>query len=101
MYEHESGGGEEWVEEGNDPILRFFIAAIDLSYAMFEGDLEAAADASERYWDQAAPGPVARVALLSTLNVSLLEAGRLAAAERITDDAALVRAMPDAPVMIS
>ncbi|MDQ1459999.1 MAG: hypothetical protein QOI08_1483, partial [Actinomycetota bacterium] len=88
-----------WSKKGTIPLLRFLIASIDLTDAMFEGDLEAAANAAERYWDEAAPVPVSRVALLSTLNVPLLEAGRLAAAERITDDsAALVRAMPDAPL---
>ncbi len=88
-----------WSKKGTIPLLRFFIASIDLTYAMFEGDLEAAANAAERYWDEAAPVPVAQVGLLSTLNVPLLEAGRLAAAERITDhSAALVRAMPDAPL---
>jgi hypothetical protein len=88
-----------WSKKGTIPLLRFLIASIDLTDAMFEGDLEAAANAAERYWDVAVPVPVSRVGLLSTLNVPLLEAGRLAAAERITDDsAALVRAMPDAPL---
>jgi hypothetical protein len=72
---------------------------IECARHTFDGDLEQAADAAERHWEEAAPIPLNRVHRRAFLNIPLLETGRAAVVEAANLEAgAMVAEMICAPL---
>ena len=61
-----------------------------MSARLFDGDVQLAADAAERYWEEATPIPLNRVHRRAFLNTPLLETGRVAAVEAANVEATAV-----------
>ena len=89
----------EWSRRGTIPLLRSLATWIECARATFNGDVELAADAAERYWEEARPIPLNRVHRRAFLNIPLLETGRSAAVEAANVEAeAVVAEMVCAPL---
>ena len=89
----------EWSRRGTIPMLRSLATWIECARGTFDGDLEQAADAAERYWEEATPIPLNRVHRRAFLNIPLLETGRAAVVEAANIEAdAVVADMICAPL---
>jgi hypothetical protein len=89
----------EWSRRGTIPMLRSLATWIECARGTFDGELEHAADAAERYWEEATPIPLNRVHRRAFLNIPLLETGRAAAVEAANVEAgAAVAEMVCAPL---
>jgi hypothetical protein len=90
-----------WSRRGTIPLLGYLPTAIELASAILAGprERERAADAAERYWDEAVAVPVSRINWLAQVDVALLDAGRTTVvASQLAEAAALVADMVDAPL---
>lgn len=89
----------EWSRRGTIPMLSSLATWIECARRTFDGDVERAADAAERYWEEATPIPLNRVHRRAFLNIPLLESGRAAAVEAANIEAtAVVAEMVCAPL---
>lgn len=89
-----------WSRQRTIPVLRFLPTFIELVSRRLGGEVDHVADLAEQYWQEAAPVPVSQVHPLPVLTRALLDAGRVATATAMVDEAAgLVDAMEPAPLL--
>lgn len=88
----------EWSRRETIPLLRFLPTLIDLTGALMDCSIDAAADLAEQYWEESGHVPVSRCHPLPLLTTALVASGRWATATVLVDAAdELTNAMDPAP----